>query len=442
MTILATLAAWDTAIHEAAARLGIDPGPVDWRLVDADRLYELAAVGMPGVMRHWTHGRDYWLERSRFSQGYGRLYEMMVHADPPIAYLLDGNTLPAQKAVMAHCLGHALVFRHHRIYAGVPTDGPTHLAAQEARRAAYAAEYGADAVEWVLDRAMALEDQVAAEPERPRQTPPERTDPYADLFPRTPPPKPLRPPRYRLPTRDVLGFIARESPVLAAWERDLALAVREERLLLMPGGHVIKHLHEGFAAWTNQRLLTDPAVPMTDWEQAEAAVLWAHVASPFPDRLNPYWFGYRFFEELEKEYGLRAAWTIWTTETDTSLVRNYLTPDMARALQLYHYHWDDEFVKGKGRFWVARRAAWPTTEEDWAAWRNALADTLIPPIPEVWVTGVTDSGMLVLTHQTPSRPLDPEWAEATLHAVRDLWGAPVQLIDGDTEYVVTRKEQT
>jgi spore cortex formation protein SpoVR/YcgB (stage V sporulation) len=59
---------------------------------------------------------------------------------------------------------------------------------------------------------------------------------------------------------------------------------------------------------------------------------------------------------------------------------------------------------------------------------------LVRPIPEVWVTAV-DHGTLVLTHQTPSRPLDPEWTQATLKAVRDLWGASVRLIDGQRTYL-------
>lgn len=430
---LAVLADWADRMQDAAARLGIEPGPVDWRLVEADRIYELAAVGMPGVMRHWTHGRDYWLERSRFAQGYGRLYELVVHADPPIAYLLEGNTLPAQKAVIAHVYGHADVFRHHGVFRDHPTDYPQRLAAQEARRAQYAEQYGLSAVDWVLDRAYSLQEQVAEEPERPAQTPPLREDPYADLFPRPLPKKPVRPPRYRLPTADVLGFLARESPVLSEWERDLVLSVRQEELALAPN-RLVKTIHEGWAAYVQQRLGEDPDLPLADWEQAEQAVLWSHVVAPHPMDLNPYWFGWRLIRYLVARDGLAVTRALLMEETDASWIHAVLTPEVARALELYRYQWAQESVPGKGRVWTARRVAWPDDPAVFAAWRADLVERLTRPHPVVWVTDVNGSGHLVLTHQTPSRPLDPEWTRATLKAVRDLWGGPVALVDGDTVY--------
>lgn len=422
------LDAWDDALQTACAASGFDAGPIDWRIVDADRIYELAAVGMPGTMRHWTHGRDYWIERSRLERGHGRLYELVVHADPPIAYLLEGNTLPAQKLVMAHVRGHSQIFRQHVVFRDHPTDYPDRLAAQERRRATYAAEYGPDAVDWVLDRAYALQDQVADEPTARRpQTAPTRTDPFADLFPVPARPKPLRPPRYALPTRDVLGFLGRESPVLADWERDLVLSVRQEGLALAPNRQV-KVIHEGWAAFVQQRLCTDLDLP--DWEQLEMARLWAGVGAAPKDRLNPYWFGWRLIRWLIEVHGWDTAMAAILTETDASLVRNWLTPEAAQALALYQYTWDEEPVPPQGPLWVARRAARPTTDAAWVRWRESLAAHLVRPVPEVWVTAVSH-GTLTLTYQTPQVPLDEAWGRATLRSVADLWGGPVQLVDGE-----------
>ncbi|MCY0879729.1 MAG: SpoVR family protein [Firmicutes bacterium] len=426
-----TLELWDAQLREEAARLGLDDGPIDWRLVEADRIYELAATGMPGVMRHWTHGRDYWYQRSRLSQGEGRLYEMIVHAEPPIAYLLEGNTVAAQKLVMAHCRGHSFLYRRHVLYRNHPTDYPERFHAQDARRQEYVEEYGPDAVEWVLDRAYALDDQVAEEPERPAPSPPTRIDPYQDLFPRESAPKPVRPPRYRLPTRDLLGFVGRHSPVLADWERDLVMSVRQEGLALRPNRET-KMIHEGWACWVQQTLCNRLAIP--DAEQVEMARVWANVVSAHPASLNPYLLGWRFIGWLVDQYGFETAVQAITTETDASLIRNWLTPEAARALNLYHYEWAQELLPQHGRVWVARRAALPTTPEAWERWRAELAEMLVRPVPEVWVTAV-DHGVLVLTHQTPSRPLDPEWTQATLKAVRDLWGGSVRLIDGARTYV-------
>ena len=425
------LQTWDAMLQESCATAGWDAGPIDWRMVDADRLYELAAVGMPGTLRHWTHGRDYWIERERLERGRGRLYEMVVHAEPPIAYLLEGNTLPAQKLVMAHVRGHSQIFRRHALFRAHPADYPDRLAAQERRRMAYATEYGEDAVDWVLDRAYALQDQVAEEADRRVQTPPVRTDPFADLFPVAVPPKRLRPPRYGLPTRDVLGFVARESPVLADWERDLVLSVRQEGLALAPNRQ-LKLIHEGWAAYVQQRLCTTLELP--DWEQVEMARLWAVVGAAPKDQLNPYWFGWRLIRWLIATEGEDVALAAILTETDASLIRNWLTPAAAQALDLYQYTWKNEEVT----FWVGRRAGRPTTEADWMRWREALATHFVRPIPEVWVTGVAH-GVLTLTHQTPKTPLDRDWSQATLRSVRDLWGAGVKLVYGDRQVWVEAK---
>lgn len=436
--MIEALRQWEVTIAEAADRLGLEPGPIDWRMVEADRIYELAATGMPGIMRHWTHGRDYWIQRSRLARGQGRLYEMIVHADPPLAYLLEGNTLPAQKLVMAHCLGHAEIFRHHDLFRHRPTDAPTRLAAQERRREAYAHQYGPDAVEWVLDRAYALDEQVGvARRDVPSQRPGESLDPFADLFPVSRKPAPLRPPRYALPTRDLLGFLGRESPVLADWERDLVLSVRHEARALAPNRQV-KMIHEGWASWVQQKICTDPFVELADWEQWEMGVLWSHVAAPSAARLNPYALGWQLLDWLITTHGWHAAREALFTETDASLVRNWLTPEAARACQLYDYAWREGHV-GNDPAWIAIRQGAPNSAEAFAQWRNALAEELTRPIPEVWVMEATPQ-RLILASQTPSVPLDEAWAQATLWAVRDLWGGSVQLIDGETTYDVSAKK--
>lgn len=430
---LEVLAAWAEQLAAVAPTLGLDPGPVDWRIVEADRIYELAAVGMPGVMRHWTHGRDYWIERSRFEGGAGRLYELVVPADPPIAYLLEGNTVPAQKAVMAHVLGHVDLFRHHVLWQGRRRDVPTQLAAQERRRAAYAETVGVGAVDWVLDRAYSLADQVADEAVRPPHVPPVREDPYADLFPRAGVPRSVRTPRYRLPTADLLGFLAHASPVLDDWERDLCGSVRAESLALLPN-RATKVLHEGWAAWVQTQLGAHPALPLADWEQTEQAVLWSRVVTPHPLELNPYWLGWRLLRARVAQIGVAAARAELLQETDASWVQNVLTPELVRDAELYRYRWTAADDGPGGTYWEARRLGSPDAPADFAAWRAALAADLARSTPHVWVTAVRESGQLELTHQTPSRPLDAHWTRATLRAVADLWGAPVQLQDGNQRY--------
>ncbi|MDA8194017.1 MAG: SpoVR family protein [Thermaerobacter sp.] len=421
------------AAYEAMAALGLDPVPIDFEIVPADAIYELASYGLPGHYGHWTFGRDYWRMKRQFEAGAGRLYEMIIETSPPVAYLLESNTMAAQKLVVAHCLGHADVFRHHVLAAQGGGQFHQTLAAAADRFAGYRTEYGALAVEVVLDRAMAIQGQVAVEPELTDANPATSgpVDAYADLWAkpaRADPP--ARPPRYRLPTADLLGFLARESPVLTAWERDICDVVRMEGLYHRPKRQ-IKIIHEGWATFCHQALL--PQLPLSPGEQIEAARIHAQVARPDPLSLNPYWFGWRFLQGLVEDYGLLPARSRMMQESDASLVRNYLTPERVRALDLYHYRWNQGYVttpQGGRAVWNAERQ-----DDDPRELRDLLANALAERPPEVVVEMVDGDDRLVLRHSEDGTALDPEWAQLTLDGIRQLWGHPVLLHDGESLYV-------
>ncbi|MCY0886813.1 MAG: SpoVR family protein, partial [Firmicutes bacterium] len=263
---------------EEAETLGLRPHPVEFEVVPSTAIFELASYGMPGHWSHWTYGRDYWQFKQRMESGHGRLYEMVVNTNPAHAYLLDSNTVAAQKLVVAHVLGHSDVFANHERFRDTPKDMDRSMAAARERFAEYEAEYGADRLERLLDAALSLSAQVA--PDRPAEgAAPAGAgahDRYRDLFGDGDSPHPAHRRRapYPLPTYDVLGFLARHSPVLEEWERDVLEAVRREALYFEPQ-RVTKLVNEGYATLVHNTLLS--RLPIGDDEALEAARVHAQV---------------------------------------------------------------------------------------------------------------------------------------------------------------------
>lgn len=425
MPLVEELTAFANALEPVAAQWGLDGSAIDWRLVSSDRMYELAAYALPGSPAHWTHGRNYWDMKQEQSKGHGRLYEIVFSGRPATAYLLEGNTVAAQKLVMAHVIGHVDLNRSHELLGGARPDLMASFQRAQERSRAYTQQYGAQAVEDLLDRALTIQMQVAEEAPTRTSGVMEGDETYADLFKRRALVPRARPPRYALPSTDLLGFIARHSPVLEEWERDLCEVVRQEGLYFRRLSQV-KILHEGYAAYANQHLLLEPDLPLTSGEQIESARLFASVAAPWPTGLNPYWFGWRLLEWLVQERGWSAAQAIWRTETDASVVRNYCTADALRWLEVYRYTWEDGVYDGA---WEAKRAAL----ESWEVLRDALANALAQGPPVIRVEAVLSSGLLMLKHDPDGTILQRNWARKTCEAISDLWGAPIVLQDGDEE---------
>jgi stage V sporulation protein R len=410
--------AWETA-H----RLGLKPVDVEFEIVPATAIFELASYGVPGHWHHWTYGREYWLIKQRMEEGAGRLYELVVNTDPARAYLLESNSIAAQKLVIAHVLGHADLFRNHEWFLNTPKDMDRSMAAAQERFDEYAAAVGTDRLETCLDRALSLRDQVAEDPPLP-EGPDRPADPYADLF-RSREAGPVRrrtAPRYRLPTGDVLGFLARHSPVLEDWERDVLETVRREAIYFAPQ-RVTKLVHEGYATWVHRRLLDDLALSQA--EALEATRIHAQVVAPHPLTVNPYRLGFQLLDYLAERHGFGGMRAIALQETDASLVRNWLDADAVRYCQLFRYEWKAAEHVAAGH----RAPTWDAVVQDAEVerLRTLLANRLAYRGPEILVTGVDGAGRLILRHVPDEWLLDEAWARATLQNVATLWGAPAVL---------------
>lgn len=397
-----------------AQALGMDPGPIEFRIADPERIYELAAYALPVRIPHWTHGRDYWRMKQHYEQGGRRLYEIIfAEHGHHVAYLLEGNSLAAQKLVIAHCQGHADMDAHNLHLRG-QAEAVEQIRLGAHRMMRLTPDVGASAVEWILDRALTIQAQVAETTPHPMAAPsrPSLWDGLRDM------PIPSRIPNHPWPTPDLLGFIARESRHLTDWERDICAITRREGLYFN-AFRSVQMLHEAWATWANQRILlaTDHLTP---GEQLETVQMFAHVIAPSRLRWNPYALGYPLLDALIAEHGFETIRDLWYTGTDTAVLRDWLTEPLVRRLHLFAYEWAD-----RGTAWEALRQP-----RDWERIRDTLANELSVRDPRVVVERVS-GGVLHLRHDPDGTTCDRTWAQRATQAVADLWGAPVRFADGE-----------
>ena len=152
-----------------AERLGLDPYPVRYWVVDHDEMNELIAYG--GFQRrypHWRWGMNYERQRKKDRHGLGKAFEIVNNDDPSHAFLQESNTAADQKAVITHVEAHADFFANNEwfgLYADRGADGPN-AAARLERNAdrltsiGRRADVDRDEVERLIDAVTALEDTI------------------------------------------------------------------------------------------------------------------------------------------------------------------------------------------------------------------------------------------------------------------------------------------
>ncbi|BAW00920.1 SpoVR family protein [Thermus thermophilus] len=182
--------------------------------VGPEEMAMLAAYGgFPRRYPHWRWGSEYLRYRETYRYGLARIYELVVNTVPVQAYLLRGNTLLAQKVVIAHVYAHADFFQNNLAFKPIPKD----MLAEMAHHAAYVERamerHGARSVEEFLDLALSLENLIdphapyiqrpaQKEEEAPKRLP---VRPYLDPYVNPPPPSPRRQRRGQAPSPSPRG---------------------------------------------------------------------------------------------------------------------------------------------------------------------------------------------------------------------------------------------
>ncbi len=428
MNTLDTLQAFLDEAWDATVSLGFDPYPVEFYLVPSEAIYEISSYGIVNHWRHWTYGRDYWLQKERLESGYGRLYEMVINSNPAIAYLLDTNTVAAQKLVIPHVFFHSHVFKHNYLLNRVRTDMPIALSAMTELMDKYAMEYGGDKVEELLDAAMSISAQVDDVKHKSKSAVVERSE-YADLLgdvinKKRRSYKDVRKERFDLPTTDLLGFIANNAPFLEEWECNVLKMVRDEALYFRPQMYT-KILNEGAATFGHEKLLGE--LSFSDGELIEAIRMHAGVAANNGVNFNPYWFGWTLLKYIEKTHGLEKVLDVIETESDASLIRNWVNEEFVRENNLFTFTLRKTKEPSYSKSVTIVEGVVESTE--WEVVRDHLANAVAIRPPVIIVEEVKRDYTLILQHEADGTMLKHDWAQQVLNYIKRLWGADVQLVD-------------
>ncbi len=461
----AALADYTDRIERLAVQAGLDFYPVNFDLVPANFMIEIAVYGLPVRMRHWSFGVRYIHQLVRQHMGHSRIFEVMFPGDPCHAFMLEQNSLAENTLVTAHVLGHADFAKNNQLFARFMAMAGGQILQQSAARAhrleRALAMHGQARVEAVLDAALALEthidvNQPLHRPHYPEFLAPTAVAPAAgapaagtsaagtpaetfrDRYARLtgdvqvqPPKQPqLRAPLPPHPEYDLLWFIAHYAPDMEDWERDIFLAVREEAYYFYPI-YACQIMNEGWASYWHARLLREADFLPHDLYVA-AIKSHSDVVRPFASgqqlalSLNPYHLGFSLWEYIVERHGMATAREICRDEDDFGFIRNYLDQELADKLDLFVYE-----TRKDGETKIANRDI------------HAIREAILAPkfnygAPCVSVTQVGADGALDLRHDylRDGRGLELTQAEKVMDYVAKVWRRPVSLHTVDFRGVV------
>ena len=173
---------------------------------------------------------------------------------------------------------------------------------------------------------------------------------------------------------------------------------------------------------------------LPDEQLLEFAELHSGVVSPHKGQLNPYYLGYKIFEDIERRWddpsaqererlgregaeGRAKIFEVRELDNDVSFLRNYLTEELCEELDLYVYELVDE-------------EEWTVTEKRWERVRDQLVANMTNfgfPYIVVADGDYNRNRELYLKHQYEGAELDAPYARKVLEHVHTLWGRPVHL---------------
>ncbi len=428
-------------VEKLGRSLGLDYFPLHFEEVPQSFMLEIAVYGLPVRMPHWSFGVRYIHQMIQRRMGHSRLYEVVFPGNPGRAYLAKGNCIAENTLVIAHVLGHADFSKNNTLFRCVQEEigyQIVELAAGHAKRIAQAIEeHGQERVEKILDAALALEAHIDSFRGVRRDLYPQYREPavhedstfqgrfrslpgadtaVAELEPAriaaTIPPS---------PEQDLLWFIAHYAPELEGWERDIFLAVREESFYFQPV-FACQIMNEGWACYWHARLLRE-ADFLSQQDYIDAIKTHSDVVRPHASGSqvslapNPYHLGFCMWEKIIDEHGIECAFEIRKNDDDFSFIRNYLTADIAKELELFQY------VVGKdGVVQVVE------TEID-VLHEAILSSKYNFGAPVVNADRIDVDGKLHLVHdhKNDGRGLDLRRTEKVLDYVQSVWRRPVEL---------------
>lgn len=457
----------DELIREIAVDLGLDFMPQEFDVVPAQKMLEIMAYRLPVNFSHWSFGRDYEIERTKYEHGYAVPYEVVFNSDPCRAYLMKTNPFPIQVMVMAHVYAHNDFMKNSRHFQLTRRDMITSASEAAARLRQYEHDYGLEAVEKLIDAGLALQWNINPDEGLRRETEKEtrerlygwaKTVPVSSAFDDLLPAKKtisveekkrLRKKTPPEPTVDLLGYIIEHSPrSLREWEKDVLNVIRTQAQYFMPYRRT-KIMNEGWATYWHEKIMQRLFAEnfLSAEEHGYYNLYNARVKAHHPRSINPYLLGWALFNNIEDRWnkgrfgqdyeqcsdarikknwdlghmkGREKIFEVRRTHMDWFFVDEFLNKEVIDDLNLYIYE-----EKDKSTHYEA-----VVEETEWLKVKQALVRSLMNwGIPRILVVDGNYQGslQLYLNHAYESLPLDDEYCRKTLEHIHFLWERPVCL---------------
>jgi stage V sporulation protein R len=463
---LERLVQFDKKIQEVAQEFGLDFFSQEFDVIPAQKMLEILGYRFPVNFSHWSFGRDYERERTKYEYGFGIPYEVVLNSDPSRAYLINTNPFPVQVMVMAHVYAHNDFMRNNFHFRPTRRDMLPSASEAALRFQKYEKRFGQEEVERVIDSILSIELNIdpdffireeSEEEQRERlSTPPARADTagrYDDLIARK---KPDRPPldHYNKktplePERDVLLYIINHSPKpLKEWEKDVLSVIRDQSRYFMPQRRT-KTMNEGWATFWHMRIMDRVFKErlLNEEEHGYYNLYNARVLATNPRMPNPYLVGLRIFEDIEDRWnkgrfgreweecddprkkeawdlglgqGREKAFEVRRRYSDRFFIEQFLTEELVEELDLYLYEGQQEHGETK----------YVITEKDWRRVKSLMVSHLSTfGTPMIIVEDGDYKGKreLYLKHAFEGIELDQEYREKTMEHIFYLWDRPIHL---------------
>ena len=423
---------WNEKIEKIVKRVGLDFYPQEFEIIGyKDMLAYEAYLGMPSRYPHWSFGKSY--EKTSTVYKYnltGLPYEMVINSDPCMAYLMKENTLLLQILTIAHVYGHNDFFKNNRLFKDGTRAGQTvemfKFHADMVRSYINDPSIGYEKVERILDAAHAIKLQttrVIGEKRIPEDELKQRllvdyknkNEVHSNLEAYV---KLELPDLNKIPLEpeaDLLYFIIKHGD-MEDWEKSLLEVVRKETAYFLPQIET-KIMNEGWASFWHYNIVKELKLP--DELHLEFIKRHNDVIAPGHGTINPYFIGFKIFEDILKRYGKEKIFEVRALERDESFLRKYLTEELCVELNLFEYAAED------GDYVVKEVA----DDSGFKNIRNNLCNSCgVGTIPLIRVTEMSQMDKtLGLEHVFDGRELNVAYAEATLKYVQELWGHKVTL---------------
>ncbi len=424
---------WNIKIEKKVKEYGLDFYTQEFEIIGFNEMigYE-AYVGMPSRYPHWSFGKSYEKNKTLYSLNLtGLPYEMVINSDPCLAYLMKDNTLLLQILTMAHVYGHNDFFKNNRLFKQGTNANNTleifNLDAKIIREYIDDPSIGYAEVERILDAAHAIRYQVQRnigikelsndeikenilkEYENKRQNR-NILDTYKEMKLPDLEKIPLE------PVDDLIGFII-DYGHLEDWEKTILRIVKRETEYFIPQIET-KIMNEGWASYTHYNILKQLELP----QELHFEFLKRHndVIAPAVGGLNPYYIGFKIFEDIEKRYGKEKIFEVREIERDSSFLRRYLTRELCEELNLFQYNVRtfDTIIEE-----ISDKTGWKTIR-DTLSYSAGMGN-----IPYIRVIDLDKKNhALTLENIFDGRILDLSYAKETLKYIQELWGYDVKLI--------------